>query len=339
MLLGLIVGLCLITPLVLAYLVVIKTADRYEPEPWWLIGLMFLWGAFGATALALVGNIAGLAAFTLALGAQSPILDGATASIVAPIVEETTKGFGLLLLFLVSLAWLRELDGPLDGAIYGGVVGLGFTLTEDLLYVAHRIGSDGVGSGLVLLFLRTVLAGLGHASYTAMTGLGFGIAVISRSALPRILAPLAGWTVAVGLHSLHNLLVSFFGVGGFLIKLVGFWFFDALFFLLLFLLAMRDRRILIAGLRDEVGRLLHGFELGNTASLKMLLPFWNLYSLSQGGGGRYAQRRAKQLALVELAFIKDRRRHGERGLGQREATLRTKIAAASQQGIFVGVNR
>jgi len=338
MLLGLLVGLLLITPLVAGYLILIKTADRFEPEPWWLIGLMFLWGALGATALAMVGNLAGTAAFALALGPQNPLLPGASASVVAPLVEETTKGLGLLLLFLASVFWLRELDGPLDGVIYGGMVGLGFTLTEDLLYVSSQVADQGLASGLLLIFLRTVLAGLGHASFTAMTGLGFGLAVVARAPLLKLCAPLLGWGAAVGLHSLHNLLVSFFGPFGFLLKLVGFWCFDALFFVLLLLLVLHDRRIVWRGLRDEVGRLLHPFELDNTTSLKMLLPFWNDFSLSRGQGGRLAERRAKQLALVELAFLKQRRERGESGpaLDRQETRLRERIAAANRQGVFVG---
>ena len=34
-----------------------------------------------------------------------------TASFVAPVVEESTKGFGLLILWVVSALWLKEVDG------------------------------------------------------------------------------------------------------------------------------------------------------------------------------------------------------------------------------------
>ena len=63
-------------------------------------------------------------------------LDRADAYSVA--FEETFKGVGVTLIALASALGLRELDGPLDGAIYGGVVGLGspLNLSEKVI---HRI--------------------------------------------------------------------------------------------------------------------------------------------------------------------------------------------------------
>ena len=77
-------------------------------------------------------------------------------------------------------------------------------------------------------------------------------------------------------------------------------------------LAVRDRSIVLRGLVDEVGRLLHPKELERTTSYWMLMPLWNFVSLSSSPSG-YRQSRKKQLALVELAFFKHRRRRGDRG--------------------------
>ncbi|MBW3567707.1 MAG: PrsW family intramembrane metalloprotease, partial [Proteobacteria bacterium] len=88
---------------------------------------------------------------------KSAGMDVIGATVFAPIFEETFKGFGVALIALASALGLRELDGPLDGAIYGGVVGLGFTLTEDILYVANQYATSGLTGFVVLLFLRTVL--------------------------------------------------------------------------------------------------------------------------------------------------------------------------------------
>ena len=49
MLVGLILGVFFVTPLVLTYLFFIRWADRFEPEPWWLILAAFIWGAVFAT--------------------------------------------------------------------------------------------------------------------------------------------------------------------------------------------------------------------------------------------------------------------------------------------------
>ena len=92
---------------------------------------------------------------------------------------------------------LKELDGPLDGAIYGGIVGLGFTLTEDILYVAEPVRRGRRGGFVGLLFLRTVLLGLSHCTFTACTGLGFGIAVEARSWFVKIVAPFIGYCCAM----------------------------------------------------------------------------------------------------------------------------------------------
>lgn len=53
----------------------------------------------------------------------------------APIVEETTKGIGIVLLF-----WLLrgEFDNVRDGFIYGALIGAGFNWFESALYVQQN---------------------------------------------------------------------------------------------------------------------------------------------------------------------------------------------------------
>lgn len=341
MILGWFLGLLCICPFVFFYFLVIKGTDRYEPEPFWLLTIMFFWGAIIATLVAIVGNELGLAGVTYALGVKSsdPLANASTASFVAPLVEETTKGSGLLLLWVISAAWLKELDGALDGAIYGGVIGLGFTMTEDLLYVGNATAQGGVEAFTAVFIMRTVLAGLGHASFTGMTGLGVGIAAESSSGIVKLIAPIGGWMAAVGLHFLHNFLVTFLlmdGVG-LVLKYLVFWTFDALFFVVIIALAFRDRSIVLRGLVDEAGKLLHPKELHRTASFWMIVPFWNLFVLMNSPGGYWKSRR-KQLDLISLAFLKHRLRRGDRAadLVQREGKLRERITIANQGGIFIG---
>jgi hypothetical protein len=255
------------------------------------------------------------------------------------LVEETTKGVGLLLLWALSAVWLRELDGALDGAIYGGVVGLGFTLTEDMLYVTRAAEGGGFAAFFGVFVLRTVLSGLGHASFTAMTGLGVGIAAEASPGLLKLIAPIGGWLSAVGLHFLHNFLVTFLYADGtgLTAKFVVFWMFDTLFFVVILMLALRDRSIVLRGLIDEAGRLLHPKELARTTSYWMLVPFWNFVSLLGGSSG-YAKSRQKQLALIELSFLKHRKRRGETdaSIDRSEQELRQRIWHANQAGIFIG---
>lgn len=330
-----------IAPTVFVYFLIIKGMDRYEPEPFWLLTLAFFWGAVVATLLAIVMNGVGEGVLSAVLGLPqaSSLVQASTASFVAPLVEESCKGSGLLLLWLMSAVWLREVDGALDGAIYGGVIGLGFTLTEDVLYVGGAAAQGGAAAFTALFLVRTVAAGLSHASFTAMTGLGVGIASETSNASLKFLAPLGGWSLAVGLHFVHNFLVTFLYDGGvgLALKFLIFWTFDLLFFAVVVSLAVRDRSIVLRGLIDEVGRLLHPKELARTASYWMLVPFWNLISLTSSPGG-YAASRTKQLALIELAFLKQRRSRGERGseLDRSEHELRTRVLRANSAGVFIG---
>ncbi len=330
-----------IAPTVFVYFLIIKGMDRYEPEPFWLLSLAFFWGAVVATLAALVMNQVGEGVVSAALGVPttSSIVQSSTASFVAPLVEESSKGAGLLVLWALSAFWLHEVDGALDGAIYGGVIGLGFTLTEDVLYVGGAAAQGGAAAFTALYLVRTVAAGLSHASFTAMTGLGIGVASETKSPALKLFAPLAGWCAAVGLHFVHNFLVTFLidGGVGLALKFLVFWTFDLLFFVLVISLAVRDRSIVLRGLIDEVGRLLHPKELTRTASYWMLVPFWNLSSLSGSPGG-YAASRKKQLALIELAFLKRRRARGQSGpdLDRAELELRTKVSRANNAGVFIG---
>jgi RsiW-degrading membrane proteinase PrsW (M82 family) len=334
-------SLLFVAPFVFLYFLIIKGTDRYEPEPIWLLALTFFWGAVVATLTALLGNEIGSRTLGWALDARpgDPLLQASTASFVAPLVEESTKGMGLLLLFFVSSHWLHEIDGALDGAIYGGVVGLGFTLTEDTLYAASAAAQGGFGGFAAVFFLRTVMAGLGHASFTAMTGLGIGVAAETKNPAFRGFAIVMGWSAAVALHTMHNFLVTFLLMGGvgLVLKLLVFWSFNLIFFCVIVALGLRDRSIVERGLADEVGRLIHPKELERTASVWMIVPLWNLVSLSAAPGGYWSSRR-KQLDLIKLAFLKHRRRRdpNQAELRQREQGLRERIHGASQRGVFVG---
>ncbi len=329
-----------VAPTIFLYFLIIRGSDRYEPEPFWLLSVAFFWGAVVSTLTAIVGNGLGEGVLRASLGAgQAALVDASTASFVAPLVEESTKGFGLLVLWAISALWVREIDGALDGAIYGGVIGLGFTMTEDVLYIASAGNQHGGEAFFQVFVLRTVMAGLGHASFTAMTGLGIGIACESSSALTKLFAPIGGWCAAVGLHFLHNYLVTFLynDGSGVVAKLLIFWTFNGLFFAVIVALAVRDRAIVLKGLIGEAGKLLHPKELERTVSYWMLVPLWNLVSLVNSPKG-YGESRKKQLALIELSFLKNRRRRGERGelLDAREASLRAKISQANHAGVFIG---
>jgi hypothetical protein len=244
---------------------------------------------------------------------------------------------GVAILAGASALWLKELDGPLDGCIYGGIIGLGFTLTEDILYVAQQFAEAGIAGFIGLLFLRTVFLGLSHCTFTACTGLGFGIAAESRSWFVKIFAPTLGFLCAMSMHALHNALPTFFEAAGTVIMILVSWVIDLLFFILLAVLVVRDRAIVVRELTSEVGSILHPMEMALVTTY-VTLGWKNLGILLSHGWSAFRARRRKQLALVELAFIKSRRRRGETGrhLDLKEQALRYEIGAANQRGVWIG---
>src|SRR5579883_1731157 len=138
-LVGVLLGILFVTPLVVAYALFIRWVDRFEPEPWWLLLCAFFFGALIATAGG--GTMNGLsqtlAALATGMPPDSDEIQGIVATFSAPIFEEGFKGLGVAMIATISWLGPKELDGALDGAIYGGIVGLGFTLTEDVEYSSN----------------------------------------------------------------------------------------------------------------------------------------------------------------------------------------------------------
>ncbi|MGQ0623230.1 MAG: PrsW family intramembrane metalloprotease [Sporichthyaceae bacterium] len=190
-------------PLPFAGLVVLSL-DRIEPEPTRNLMLAFVWGATVAALLAGVVNVVGISFTERALGSGEGL--GAYASVGAPIVEEILKG-AVLVIFLITRH--QELDGPTDGIIYAGMVGLGFAFTENIEYYisAYDVGGDKALAGTFLI--RGVFCPLLHPLFTAMIGLAVGYAALRSRRGERVLLVLAGLLVAMILHGLWNGTLSF----------------------------------------------------------------------------------------------------------------------------------
>lgn len=304
---GILIGLACVAPIVFAYLLLVRWADRFEPEPPWLLVASFLWGAIVASGAAIAGIAFvehGVSA-AMEQGVASPVVAAASDVVVAPVLEEGFKALGLIVLVLVC-RWLGEFDGPLDGLVYGGVIGLGFTLTEDVMYVSSayvRTGFDGVST---VTFLRTVLGGLGHCTFTALTGLGLGLAVEARSRAVRIAAPLVLWVGAVALHVIHNVLAGIEPPRLFM-KIVVFWGVDLLFFVGLALCVRRERLIIQRELRAEPPGLVDEREIA-AVSTYVALDMSLLRILLRDGLRAYQELCRRQRLLVKIALLKHRRR-------------------------------
>lgn len=188
--------------------------DRWEPEPPRLLLFAFLWGAgFAALSALLINSSASLVVDQL-LGRGRGDLVGSIA--IAPLVEEGLKGAFLVVMLIFRR---REFDGIVDGIVYAGLVAAGFAFTENILYFGSAFVEDpanGASGGvLTVLVLRGLLSPFAHPLFTAMTGIGAGIAANSRSIPVRLVAVLAGYAGAVLLHALWNSSASLFGGNGF----------------------------------------------------------------------------------------------------------------------------
>jgi hypothetical protein len=125
--------------------------------------------------------------------------------VVAPLVEESFKGLGVLVVLLLRR---KEFDGIIDGLVYAGMVGVGFAFLENVLYLGRALDEAGTGGTFIVFLLRCVVSPFAHPLFTGATGVGLGIAARARNPLVRIGAPVLGWCVAVVLHGLWNLSAS-----------------------------------------------------------------------------------------------------------------------------------
>jgi RsiW-degrading membrane proteinase PrsW (M82 family) len=278
-------------------LLILWFLDRRERETPWLFAAAFLWGAFIATGLALPFNSAILhvvAAWVArnpivgdALGPDAALMIGAP--LAGPLVEEITKGLGLVALFALLRA---EFDNMRDGLVYGALIGLGFTWFEAPLYVAQTYAEFGTPAWGMQLGWRYALFGFaGHALFTGLFGAGLGLALQTRRLWLKLLAPLAGLALAVVGHAYNNVLPLVFAIAaraagepppqadvpppdlglveawitGSLAQLTLFLPFTALLAIGLWRSGVWERRVIREELADEVGRCVSAAEYAEVA--------------------------------------------------------------------------
>jgi len=197
--------------LVLAYAVpvalVIYRLDLFEREPKLMLAAALVWGGIVATSLATYANEAWLSVVGKLTSPDFAAQWGA--ALVGPGVEETLKLMGVVTLFLIASS---EFDGVLDGFVYGAMVGLGFTVVEDVSYFINAAAAvpgavNQSGPVLDTFLIRVVAGGLyGHVLFAGLTGMGFAYLVTQRSAtMPRRLG-VGALCVAAGVlaHAVWN---------------------------------------------------------------------------------------------------------------------------------------
>lgn len=212
---GFLVGLGLAVLPVPLIISVFRWLDRVDPKPWRNLLFAFAWGACAATLVALIAN--GFATewlMTTVADRSSPggqaDADTWGATFVAPFVEESAKAAAVLLLFVFRR---RDFNGIVDGVVVAGITATGFAFTENILYLGSAFVSDqefgysGIRSTTAAtFFIRGVMSPFAHPLFTAMTGVGFGLAAAAarHQRTRRVLLPIAALMAAMVLHGLWN---------------------------------------------------------------------------------------------------------------------------------------
>ncbi len=134
--------------------------DRLEPEPKRYVITTFLLGATLSVGVAFI-----LEWFlTPRWGSVHYFLPGTAfyMALVAGVIEEPSKALAILFPYHA-----RQMDGIMDGVVYGVAAGLGFAATENFLY--------GLGYGVNVTIMRAFLTPFAHGTWSAIVGVGYGL--------------------------------------------------------------------------------------------------------------------------------------------------------------------
>jgi protease PrsW len=224
----------------LTYLLIIWKLDRYDREPFSLVIINYIYGAVGAILLAIIGSGLISAAFSFLVNDEQTLLR-IESIIVAPVVEETTKGF-----FLFLMVANKKFDNITDGIVYGGAIGLGFGMTENFFYFLFY--SQSFNDWLSIVIIRTLFSGVMHCVSTGTLGAFLGYAKFKPKII-KMTFPVLGLVIAMFIHFLWNLSVSFNSTAilGFLFMTVTIAIFITVFSISL----LSERRIIYSELLPE----------------------------------------------------------------------------------------
>lgn len=299
---GFILGLLAATIPVPLYVVLVLWIDRYEGEPLWMLSTAFFWGALVAPFFAFLFNTSsGLIVGTLASDAEAG--EAFAAVISAPIVEEIGKAVILMIFFF----WKKdEFDGVVDGIVYASMAGLGFAMTENILYYGNAAAASG-GVLTATVIVRGFFAPFSHPLFTSLTGIGLGLARQSNNLAIKLLTPVVGLLMAIFMHSIWNGSAVFGGGGVFVLTYIVVMVPAFLIMLVVIMMSLRrEGQVVRQFLMTDIERgLLTREEYEQLGSIfgRMGSSF-NALS-STGMKGWRARRRFNQLAS-ELAFHRSR---------------------------------
>lgn len=178
------------------FLVIMVLLDRYDREPWWLVAVTMAWGALGAVVVGVTGSL--VLSVPVAFLASPEAADLAGIAFIAPLAEEPAKA-----LILIFIAMSRHFDNATDGFVYGAAAGLGFGMTENLMYFVGAAVEGSVGAWIGVVVVRTLFTAMMHACATSVVGAAIGWTRFRPWSWKLVAVPI-GLMIAMGIHFLWN---------------------------------------------------------------------------------------------------------------------------------------
>lgn len=164
--------------------------------------LSLAWGATGAIGLAFVAN-----------NALTPVISYENVTnFSAPVFEEVFKA--LILIYFIRHPSFRYF---VDGAVYGFAAGIGFAMSENLLFYLRTAGN----AALLGSISRVLSASLMHASASALVGIALGrLRRAQGQKAGGLEMGVTGVLFAIVTHTLYNNLVNRLALQGLALLLV-----------------------------------------------------------------------------------------------------------------------
>lgn len=173
---------------------------RMESKPLRFFAGMFVWGMFAAflsllissTLLSSMKDNTGILAYAIL-----------TTMLIAPVVEETMKGMGVLF-----VSGHHDYNDTLTGLLLGFTCGVGFAFVENWFYFSFRTNpfDMGLASWGTLIFYRSFFNTLAHGFFTACVSTLIGYCKgIERLKKYAKLAFIPGIFIAISIHMIYNL--------------------------------------------------------------------------------------------------------------------------------------
>ena len=191
--------LAAIIPMTL-YLIFIWRLDKYEREPFGKVFKHFMWGAIGAIFFGIILSLILNSTFQIFTTSEFSATFLA-AVIVAPLAEEFVKA-----IYLFGTYHKNYFDNITDGLVYGGAIGLGFGMTENLMYFSTY--DETFEQWIVVVITRSIFSAVMHAIATATVGAFLAKAkfTIGKSRFQYLLI---GLGLAMLFHAIWNFSLTF----------------------------------------------------------------------------------------------------------------------------------